>query len=63
MSLDFDTVRYLRVLFGLVAALVGVGAGLRYLPQFGLLSMIGGGVIGFVVGWNLPDLFKGRAKK
>jgi hypothetical protein len=63
MALDFATVRFLRVLFGIVGGLVGAGAGLRYFPAFAIVSIVVGALVGALVGWNLPDLFKGRAQK
>ena len=60
MSMDFETVRFLRVVFALVFACVGVAGGFKY---YGLLGSVGGGFIGYIVGWNLVDLVKGRAGK
>lgn len=60
MAMDFETVRFLRVLFGLVFLAVGAAAGYRY---FDLLGAAGGALAGYVVGWNAVDLFKGRARK
>lgn len=58
--MDFETVRFLRVVFAFVAGLVGAAGGLRY---FGTLGAIGGLVVGLLVGWNLVDLVKGRPQK
>ena len=63
MALDFATVRFLRILFAIVVGLVGAGAGLRYFPSLSIISIAIGGLIGFGGGWNIPDLFKGRAQK
>ena len=60
MSMDFETVRFLRVLFALVFACVGIAAGFKY---FGLLGSAGGAFFGYIIGWNLVDLVKGRAGK
>jgi nucleoside recognition membrane protein YjiH len=63
MALDFATVRFLRILFAIVVGLVGAGAGMRYLPSLSVISIVGGFLLGALVGWNLVDLFKGRAQK
>ena len=63
MALDFATVRFLRVLIAVVGALIGAGAGMKYFPSLSIISIAIGGLIGFVVGWNIPDLFKGRTQK
>jgi len=60
MSMDFETVRYMRILFAIVFAAVGGAGGARY---FGLVGGIGGAIIGAFVGWNAVDLVKGRAHK
>lgn len=60
MAMDFETVRYLRVIIAAVGFLVGAAAGFRYYETTGVLI---GGVIGAFVGWNIPDFFKGRAQK
>jgi hypothetical protein len=68
MALDFETVRFLRFAFAVIFAVVGGAAGIRY---GGLLpGAIGthiapaiGGVVGAIFGWNLVDMFKGRAHK
>jgi hypothetical protein len=60
MAMDFETVRFLRVLFGLVFLAVGAAAGYR---SFGPLGAAGGALAGYVIGWNAVDLFKGRARK
>ena len=60
MAMDFETVKTLRVLFGFVLLLVGAAAGYQY---FELAGAVGGGFLGYVMGWNLVDLFKGRARK
>jgi len=67
--MDFETVRFLRIIFGVVFAVVGGAAGVKYGP--GLLgpqngSLVGpivGAVVGAIVGWNAVDLVKGRARK
>ena len=63
MALDFATVRFLRVLIAVVGALIGAGAGMKYFPSLSIISIAIGGLIGFVVGWNIPDLFKGWTQK
>lgn len=60
MAMDFETVKFMRRLLGIVGAIIGGGVGFQY---FDLLGAAGGAVIGYVVGWNLVDLFKGRAHK
>ena len=60
MSMDFETVRFMRFLCAIVFAIVGAGGGTIY---FGTTGGIAGGVIGLIVGWNVVDLFKGRAHK
>jgi hypothetical protein len=60
MSMDFETVRFMRILFGLVFLVVGAAGGYIY---FGTLGAAGGALVGYVVGWNTVDLFKGRASK
>jgi uncharacterized membrane protein YeaQ/YmgE (transglycosylase-associated protein family) len=61
--MDFATVRFLRVVFGITGALVGAAAGYRYLGGFQIFGPIAGAVVGAVVGWNMIDLIKGRAHK
>jgi hypothetical protein len=69
MSMDFETVRFLRVIFAVVFAVVGGAAGMKYLPlligpqQSPLLGPAVGAVVGALVGWNAVDLVKGRAHK
>ena len=69
MSMDFETVRFLRVIFGVVFAVVGGAAGMKYLPmlvtpqQGPLVGPAVGAVVGALVGWNAVDLVKGRAHK
>jgi uncharacterized membrane protein len=60
MAMDFETVRYLRVVIAIVGFFVGAAAGFKYYETAGALI---GGVIGAIVGWNIPDFFKGRAQK
>jgi len=60
MPMDFETVRFLRVTFAIVFACVGIAAGFKY---YGLLGSAGGAFIGYIIGWNLVDLVKGRAGK
>jgi hypothetical protein len=61
--MDFATVRFLRLVFGVVGALVGAAAGFRYVGQFPMLGTLGGAVLGAAIGWNAVDLIKGRAHK
>jgi divalent metal cation (Fe/Co/Zn/Cd) transporter len=63
MSMDFATVRFMRVVFAVTGALVGAAAGYRYLPGFPVLGPAGGVVVGAIAGWNAVDLIKGRAHK
>jgi uncharacterized membrane protein len=60
MPMDFETVRFLRVVFAFVFACVGAAGGFKY---YGLLGAVGGAFIGYIIGWNLVDLVKGRAGK
>ena len=60
MAMDFETVKFLRFLFALVFAFVGVAGGLKY---YGVIGALAGCLIGYIVGWNTVDLFKGRAHK
>lgn len=60
MAMDFETVKYLRFIFAVVFAIVGGAAGMKY---FGPLGAVGCAVLGYLVGWNTVDLFKGRAHK
>ena len=60
MALDFETVRFLRWVFLVVGFCVGAAAGFK---GYGTTGALIGGAIGAVVGWNIPDLFKGRAQK
>lgn len=63
MSMDFATVRFLRVVFAITGALIGAAAGYRYLGGFPILGTAGGAVVGAIVGWNTVDVIKGRAHK
>jgi hypothetical protein len=68
MSMDFETVRFLRIIFAVIAAIVGGAAGVKYGPlllgeQSTLIGPIVGTVLGAIVGWNLVDFVKGRAHK
>jgi len=68
MAMDFETVRFLRLAFGVICAVVGGAAGIRYggiLPgSVGtIVAPALGAIIGAVFGWNLVDLIKGRAHK
>jgi hypothetical protein len=68
MSMDFETVRFLRFAFAVIFAIVGGAAGIKYggiLPgQIGaIVAPAIGAVVGAIFGWNLVDLFKGRAHK
>ena len=60
MAMDLETVKFMRRLFGVVFALIGAAAGHRY---YGTLGAVGGIFVGYVVGWNIVDLLKGRAHK
>ena len=60
MAMDFETVRFLRWIFAAVGFCIGAAAGIKY---YGTTGCLIGGVIGAVVGWNMPDLFKGRTQK
>ena len=68
MSMDFETVRFMRLSFAVIFAAVGIAAGIKYggiIP--GAIGVYGapalGAVIGAVFGWNAVDLIKGRAHK
>jgi hypothetical protein len=69
MSMDFETVRFLRIIFGVVFAVVGGAAGMKYLPVLlaqqpsPLVGPAVGAAVGALVGWNAVDLVKGRAQK
>jgi len=58
--MDIETVRFMRRLFGVLCALIGAAAGYQY---YAMLGGVGGAFVGYAVGWNLVDLFKGRARK
>ena len=60
MAMDFETVRYLRIVFGVIFAAVGAAVGFRY---YGTLGAAGGLIVGYFAGSNAVDLFKGRAHK
>ena len=60
MAMDFETIKYFRILFAIIGACVGGAAGISY---FGLTGGFVGLAIGAVVGWNAVDLIKGRAHK
>jgi len=60
MAMDFETVKFLRRLLGVVCAVIGAGVGYRY---YEILGGFGGVLVGYAVGWNLVDLLKGRAHK
>ena len=60
MALDFESVKFLRLLFAGIFALVGGAGGLKY---YGPLGAVGGAVVGWLVGYNTVDFFKGRAHK
>lgn len=60
MAMDFETVKFLRYLFAVVFASIGGAMGVQYYDKTGAIA---GVVIGALVGWNLVDLFKGRAHK
>jgi uncharacterized membrane protein len=60
MAMDFETVRFLRFVFAVVGFGIGGATGLRY---YGTTGGLIGCVIGAIVGWNTPDLFKGRTQK
>jgi hypothetical protein len=68
MSMDFETVRFLRIIFAVIFAIVGGAAGVKYGPallgeQTQLIGPVGGTVLGALIGWNLVDWVKGRARK
>jgi membrane associated rhomboid family serine protease len=60
MAMDFETVRFFRIVFAVVGFCIGGAAGIKY---YGATGGLIGGVIGAIVGWNTPDLFKGRTQK
>lgn len=68
MSMDFETVRFMRFAFAVIFGAVGIAAGIKY---GGIIpGAIGtyvapavGAVVGAVFGWNAVDLIKGRAHK
>lgn len=60
MAMDFETVKFMRRLFGVVCAVIGAGLGYQY---YAMLGGIGGVIVGYLVGSNLVDLLKGRAHK
>jgi uncharacterized membrane protein len=60
MAMDFETVKFMRRLFGIVGAVIGAGFGYQY---YALLGGAAGALVGYIAGWNLVDLFKGRAHK
>jgi len=60
MALDFETVRFLRWVFAVVGLCIGGAAGIK---SYGTNGALVGAAIGAVIGWNVPDLFKGRAQK
>ena len=60
MAMDFETVKFMRRLLGGLCAVIGAAAGYRY---YDMLGGAGGLIVGYVVGWNLVDLIKGRAHK
>ncbi len=60
MAMDFETVKFMRRLFGGLGAIIGATAGYKY---YGMLGGAGGLLVGYAVGWNLVDLLKGRAHK
>jgi membrane associated rhomboid family serine protease len=60
MAMDFETVRFLRIVFAVVGFCIGGAAGIKY---YGATGGLIGGVVGGIVGWNTPDLFKGRTQK
>ena len=68
MSMDFETVKFLRIIFLVIFAMVGGAAGVKYGPmllgaQGETIGPIIGAVVGALVGWNAVDLVKGRAHK
>ena len=60
MSMDFETVKFMRVLFAIIFGAVGGAGGYKY---FGVIGAAAGVIIGAVVGWNAVDFVKGRAQK
>jgi hypothetical protein len=68
MAMDFETVRFLRVIFMVIFAVVGGAGGVKYGPMFlgaqgQLIGPIVGAIVGGLFGWNAVDFFKGRAHK
>lgn len=68
MALDFETVRFLRVVFAVIVAVVGAAAGIKYgqvvLGSAGtIVGPVTGVLVGAIVGWNAVDWIKGRAQK
>ena len=68
MSMDFETVKFLRIMFLVIFAVVGGAAGVKYGPtllgsQGEVIGPVVGAVVGGLVGWNAVDLVKGRARK
>ena len=67
--MDFETVRFLRIICAVVFAVVAGAAGIKYGPALlgpsngPLGGPIAGAVVGAIVGWNAVDLVKGRARK
>jgi hypothetical protein len=60
MAMDFETVKFMRRLFGGLCAVIGAAVGYQY---YATLGGAGGVIIGYAIGWNLVDMFKGRAHK
>lgn len=60
MAMDHETVKFLRFLIGVLGLCIGAAAGHSY---YGMLGGAGGALIGYIVGSNVVDLFKGRASK
>jgi hypothetical protein len=68
MAMDFETVRFMRIAFAVIFAVVGGAAGVKYGgPLLGASGqIIGTGVgivVGAIIGWNAVDLIKGRPHK
>lgn len=60
MAMDFETVKFLRLIFAVIFACVGMAGGFKY---YGPVGGIAGAFVGYLVGWNTVDFFKGRARK
>jgi len=68
MAMDFETVRFMRIAFAVIFAVVGGAAGVKYGDFFlgtsgQIIGPIVGVVVGAIFGWNTVDLIKGRPHK